>query len=705
MNRFGFPLLLVGLALLLSLLGDSINAQAEDVCSQQTPGTCAYRILSKSNPILAGDTPDPDVLRVTTSSGPTFSQFYLSSTSHNDSDIPQWTSTDLLFWSPSQYLGGRLFDAPSRPAGHGIYLNGYTFCQVWSPSVNQFSQNQFILSFAAIRYRGDVACPDSTFYLNGSGGIYNAYATSPTGPFYSTEQPWLPMAAGPDPNPAHCPSVQQLRLPSTDTDHKFNCGGRDCPLVMRDGPEVWNDPATGRSYLTYSFLTNEPPKAEERHFNGVNLAVTEVDPNNPFAVTCGQLNPVIHVTNPLDSNMTDRLGNYCDGCSELLSTRKGMDCSSGSCHEFDGVSSDGSPWGVTEGGSLFRRGDWIYFLFSHSSWNTRYYGVSYIAAKSVEDLVWTNHNPRTRIVGRFLIPGGSSGWQAYGHGKAFLGPDGEQWYYAHHHMDVDALRQTGLGTRDLFLNRIEFEDRGDGLGEVYIRPKFPDVGDSVSVRVPYRVTPTSTPTRTPTATPTRSATPTRTPTPTATRTATHTATPTRTRTPTPPPTLTPTISPSPTPTFTPTPTPTSSPTATPTATPSSSSTPLATITQTPTATATEAAGSSLQQPTSTPTSTPPQFSTPPSITKSTLVVRFPRRGIVRAYVTAELPDALWRQRIILKLHRYESSTWVSKRLRSNRIKKGRVLRVTLEPQTRYRFRLMAGTGSVLDQRKVKTRSF
>ena len=120
----------------------------------------------------------------------------------------------------------------------------------------------------------------------------------------------------------------------------------------------------------------------------------------------------------------------------------------------------------------------MYLLVSGSAWDSAYYHVYWVAAKSVEELAYENPG---RLVGRYLIP---SDGQSFGHGTAVLGPDGVSWYFVHHRLDHGPCAVSGACQRDVWVSPIEFEDRGDGLGEVHIRARRPAQTPGVEVAVP-----------------------------------------------------------------------------------------------------------------------------------------------------------------------------------------------------------------------------
>lgn len=102
----------------------------------------------------------------------------------------------------------------------------------------------------------------------------------------------------------------------------------------------------------------------------------------------------------------------------------------------------------------------------------------WVAAPTVEALALDSPG---RLAGRFLIP---SAGQAFGHGSAVLGPDGEQWFFVHHRLDHGPCAEIGACARDVWVSPIEFEDRGDGLGAAHIRARRPAEDPVVRVRVP-----------------------------------------------------------------------------------------------------------------------------------------------------------------------------------------------------------------------------
>lgn len=224
--------------------------------------------------------------------------------------------------------------------------------------------------------------------------------------------------------------------------------------------------------MAYAWYTNTPPKVPWEVDNfGEPVSIVELDKAGPFAVRCDPLVTKVFAANPHDAATLDRLAKSCPNCGEMLSMTKGR---FGEELSHEGVSG----WGVVEAPSLFRRGDYVYMLASGSAWDSPYYHVYWAAAKTVEGLA---HDDPSRLVGRYLIP---SDGQSFGHGTAVLGPDGENWYFVHHHLDSGPCAADGDCPRDVWVSPIEFEDRGDGLGEVHIKPRRPVESPGVEVTVP-----------------------------------------------------------------------------------------------------------------------------------------------------------------------------------------------------------------------------
>lgn len=413
--------------------------------------------LEGQNPVLPIDHPDPGLVRVDGPGGPTY---HLTATVHNGGDFPRFTSTDLIAW---QDAGQGLLGRTSAP-GSSIELNGSHYCSRWAPEIVQLGPESFMLSFTGQRYASPQSpCPP---YAEDS-GVYLAWSNSPAGPFAPPDKPWEPLPAGAQ--ISSCPLRPDL--PHSLDVASGDCQGTYCHHIMRLDSSVFFDPQTGRWWLAYAWYTNTPPKVDwEQTNHGEHVHLVELDPSDPFAVRCDLAAPQIHAGNPHDGDTLARLAASCPGCDQMLSMTRGR--------LGEEMQRDGASWGVVEGPSLLRRGEYVYLLLSGSAWDSAYYHVYWVAAKSVEELVYTNPD---RLVGRFLIP---SDGQSFGHGSAVLGPDGAHWYFVHHRLDHAPCEESGWCARDVWVSPIEFDDLGDGLGDVHIRPRWPAQDPTFMVAAP-----------------------------------------------------------------------------------------------------------------------------------------------------------------------------------------------------------------------------
>jgi beta-xylosidase len=438
--------------------GDAEDPGAEGHDVDGSEVDAGLEVLEATNPVLAGDHPDPHVLRTVGGDGRPI--YYLTATVHNGGDIPIFRSLDLVHWSE---LPARAFERASVP-GDSIAINGAHFCSLWAPQLVELGPGSYLLSFSAQRFAGSQApCPP---YLE-DGGVYLAWGAAPTGPFARADHPWEPLPAG-----AHftaCPI--RAELPRSVDYVSGDCQGSWCHQIVRLDSDVWRDSADGRWWLSYSWYTNSPPLVEwERSNHGEHVELVELDGADPFTVRCDAAVPQVFAANPHDAATLERLRSSCPRCGEMLSMTRGR---------YDEVMTrDGCSWGVVEGANLFRRGGWVYLMLSGSAWDSGYYHVYWTAARTVEELA---HDNPARLVGRYLVP---SLGQAFGHGTAVLGPDGTSWYFVHHRLRHPACRDAGDCARDVWLSPLEFEDRGDGLGEVWIRPRFPAEDPTVRVALP-----------------------------------------------------------------------------------------------------------------------------------------------------------------------------------------------------------------------------
>ncbi len=423
--------------------------QATGCPAGQTCGESNLCVIAATNPVIAGDKPDPHVLRIIDVDGaPTY---YLVHTVHNLSDLPIYTSRDLVHWTllPEQAF------RQSRTPGDSLPVNGNHYCSIWAPHLTQIRSDVFMLGISATRFSASqTPCPA----YGEAGGVYLASSSSPQGPFATAAHSWEPFPAGA--NAGSCAEATRVQVPHSVDYASPNCQGNYCHKIIRLDSDVFRDPQSGRWWMAYSWFTNSPPDvAWEESNHGEHVSLVELDPADPFAAICDPAVAQIHAANPQDQDTLARLATYCPRCDEMLSFTRGR--------FGDEFTRDGVSWGVTEGASLFRRGDYVYLLLSGSLWDSGYYHVYWVAAPTVEELVYTNSN---RLMGRYLIP---SQQQAFGHGSAVLGPDGQHWYFVHHRLDSQACINQGDCSRDVWVSPIEFEDRADGRGEVHILPRFP----------------------------------------------------------------------------------------------------------------------------------------------------------------------------------------------------------------------------------------
>jgi hypothetical protein len=336
------------------------------------------------------------------------------------------------------------------PTGATLDVQGKHHCGLWAPEIVELGPSSYLLIFTARRYPTARACPA---YAEDS-GVYLAWSASPTGPFADAAHPWEPLPAGAQ----FSSCALRGSLPRSLDLASSGCQGTYCHHIMRLDGTAFRDGA--RWFSAYAWYTNSPPLVDwEKTHLGEHVNLVELDASDPFAVRCASDVLQISIADPHDAALRAALAGSCPRCGEMLSFTKGR---------FDeDMARAGYAWGVAEAPSLFRRGAWVYALFSHSAWDSAYYAVSWVAAKTVEGLATGSAG---RIAGRYLVP---SKGQSFGHGAPVLGPDGERWYYVHHHLDHAPCKASDACGRDVWISPIEFEDRGDGRGDAWIRARFP----------------------------------------------------------------------------------------------------------------------------------------------------------------------------------------------------------------------------------------
>ena len=330
---------------------------------------------------------------------------------------------------------------------------------VWAPEVRPSPlSGGYILSFTASRFSSyQDSCPD---YDEGS-GVFVSWSQKPLGPYDSPQSHPHPTGRNVD----WCPDVPETAQPfSWEVDH-HDCDPAVCNNTMRLDSDLYNDPDTAEAWYSYAWYTNSEVVTPFDHKNlGEHVSIVKVNASSPEWVSCQTEEATkVWAVSPHDAVTLEALNNSCPRCSEQLSFSKGR--------LNETMMRDGVVWGVVEAPMVFRRGDYVYLLASHSAWDSAYYSVMWIAALTVEGLDLSNGAGGDRLVGRFLIP---SLQQSFGHGTAVLGPDGESWYYVHHHLDHTTCTRAGIPCpRSIYISPLNFEDRGDGRGDVWIKEVFP----------------------------------------------------------------------------------------------------------------------------------------------------------------------------------------------------------------------------------------
>ncbi|MEI8255131.1 MAG: family 43 glycosylhydrolase [Deltaproteobacteria bacterium] len=433
---------------------DAMSDTRIDAASDAAPA-----VVTATNPVIAGDHPDPDVLRVIGADGR--ATYYLVHTAGSGVDIPIYTSRDLVAWTR---LADGAFRRSATP-GDSLAIGDHHYCNVWAPEIRPVPGG-YVLSFTATRFASPRhPCPA----YDEDSGVYLAYSASPTGPFAPLDHPWEPLPTGGQ--ISTCAAAVRDAIPHSPDVAFHGCAGGFCDNVVRLDDDVFHDPLTDRWWLAYAWYTNSPALASWEFTNmGEHVSLVELDASDPFAVICQTRVPKVFAASPHDAPTLAALGAYCPRCGEMLSNTRGR---------FDEeMSRGGHSWGVNEAPMLFRRNGLVYLLASGSAWDSAYYHVFWLAAPSVEQLAYDSPS---RIVGRFIVP---SLGQSFGHGTAVLGPDGVHWYYVHHRLDQGPCRASGACGRDIWISPMTFDDRADGRGPAWLRAIFPAEARGVSVTLP-----------------------------------------------------------------------------------------------------------------------------------------------------------------------------------------------------------------------------
>lgn len=374
-----------------------------------------------TKPVVPGDRPDPFIYRWN-------GTYFLTHTQSNG--IPIFESSNLTQW---REVNGA-FPSPNVPPHLPWRINGKGFCHVWAPEFfSPEGGKDVVVTFSAVAYEGK-AIPDTCPPFDGNTAIYAMTSSQGmTGPFAQDPLEPVPMGtnrtcASPYP---HSPGRES------------GCALHRCAEQMRIDGSYFTD--AGKTYFAYVWFSNPQARTwEEKRHHGFNISVTEMSSKDPRQSECPPQGKSWHVVSPGDKALLKRLAASCPQCSERLSFSK---------------TGEGTEWvwrgtlaGIVEGPSLFRRGEWVYLLFSHAHYDSAYYAVSWIAAKTVEELA----NPATRQAGRYLIPSGPYG---YGHGTPFLSTDQKSTLYVYHRIDSEACQKnTGRKCeRDIFISPLEFD--------------------------------------------------------------------------------------------------------------------------------------------------------------------------------------------------------------------------------------------------------
>ena len=346
-----------------------------------SPADHTAKVVTATNPVLGTDHPDPHVLRVVDKAGTV--RYYLTSTV-GTSDIPIYTSTDLVHWSvKSQAFGGL-----TAKGDGALEINGAYFCNIWAPQIVE-TNGSYLLSFTAQRFdTPPKTCPD----YNEDSGVYLASAASPEGPYATADHPWEPLVGGGQ--ISSCSSTIKDEIPHSPDVAFHDCDGGQCDQIMRLDSDVFHDSKDGSYWLSYAWYTNDGPLTDWEQTNfGEHVSVTQLDSDDPWSVVCKESVPQVFIANPHDDATTTRLAASCPRCGEMLA----MDRQRGGSQFIR----SGFDWGVNEGPNLFRHGDYVYAMISGSVWDSAYYSVFWIAAPTVPELAYSNAK---RLVGRFLVP-------------------------------------------------------------------------------------------------------------------------------------------------------------------------------------------------------------------------------------------------------------------------------------------------------------
>lgn len=406
-------------------------------------------LISKaiSNPLITGDRPDPFIFQWPAGAR---GNFYLTHTKANG--IPLLKSHDLVTWTETK----NVFSSPPTPPDKPWRINQQGFCHVWAPEFFSLGGQKVIVTFSAVGYEG-AAIPEQCPAFEGNPSIYAMTSENGMGgPFGKAEKE--PTLLG------HSPECDRIGDYPKSPGRVKGCDVGRCDKQFRIDGSYFSE--SGKTFFAYVWFSNPQVRNwNEKRDHGFNISLVEMDAGRPERTRCETAPRAWHAVSPGDKNLLNKLAASCPACSEWLSFSK---------------NTEGAEWiwqgaraGIVEGPSIFRRGEYLYLLFSHSVYDSAYYGVSWVAAKTIEGL----GDEKNRIVGRYLIP---SGKYSFGHGTPFIGPDGKNRFYVYHRTDNEAcVKNVGRKCeRDIFLSPLDFEEKKDGLGAIHIKPRRPDRDDA-----------------------------------------------------------------------------------------------------------------------------------------------------------------------------------------------------------------------------------
>lgn len=411
------------------------------------------KAVHSTNPVLPYEAADPGVLRVE-ESGKVL--YYLVTTSHRG-DIPLYRSENLVDWVQVGWAFGGTQPAHGSQRDKPLRLNTGYYCNIWAPELYRAPSGEFILTFSAKRTDSASVCPEH----RDDSSVFVATSVSVKGPYAPSSRATEPRPVAP--SAACAPAIAQ-NLPRSRWAPNATCEGGPCQDIPRLDSTYFEDPQTGKVWMGYTWYTSTPlANAPWERFNqGSHVSLIEMNRANPTEVKCASNNAPIFALNPQHQPTLDRMKAYCTGCGDFLNNA--MNSSGGSYQK------NGYTFAIGEAPALFRRGDYVYMLWSGGMWNSKAYHIAYTAARSVAELQYENMD---RIIGRVVIPGAN---KSFGHATPVLGPLGDDdWYLLHHSMeDVSGCRsgRAGACDRALWVTKLEFEDRGDGKGDVYLKPRF-----------------------------------------------------------------------------------------------------------------------------------------------------------------------------------------------------------------------------------------